>query len=255
MKKPVPLPTDVRLMGMATAWLVVVFVVLAFAGLAGWLLRHPAFELQAITVQGEVDRNNAFIFRTQVLPKLKGNFFSMDLDKTRQAFEAVPWVRMAIVHRDFPNRIRTVLLEHQPIAIWGDEGSNTMVNEQGQVFEASLEDSDAERLPRMKGPEHGSLEVARMYLALNPRFKESNMSIEMIELTSRGSWRVETNNGAWIELGQGTATELTQKLSVFLSTLSQVTASYQRTPAALISADLRHKNGYALHLQGVTTVE
>jgi len=254
-KKPVPLPTDVRLMRMATAWLVVVFVVLAFAGLAGWLLRHPAFELQAITVQGEVDRNNAFIFRTQVLPKLKGNFFSMDLDKTRQAFEAVPWVRMAIVHRDFPNRIRTVLLEHQPIAIWGDEGSNTMVNEQGQVFEASLEDSDAERLPRMKGPEHGSLEVARMYLALNPRFKESNMSIEMIELTSRGSWRVETNNGAWIELGQGTATELTQKLSVFLSTLSQVTASYQRTPAALISADLRHKNGYALHLQGVTTVE
>jgi cell division protein FtsQ len=254
-KKPAPLPTDVRIMRLATAWLVVVFVMLALAGLAGWLLRHQAFELQVITVQGEVDRNNAFIFRTQVLPKLKGNFFSMDLDKTRQAFEAVPWVRMAIVHRDFPNRIRTVLLEHQPIAIWGDEGSNTMVNEQGQVFEASLEDSDAERLPRMKGPEHGSLEVARMYLALNPRFKESNMSIEMIELTSRGSWRVETNNGAWIELGQGTATELTQKLSVFLSTLSQVTASYQRTPAALISADLRHKNGYALHLQGVTTVE
>ena len=255
MKKPAPLPTDVRLMRMATAWLVVVFVVLALAGLAGWLLRHPTFEVQVITVQGEVDRNNAFTFRTQVLPKLKGNFFSIDLEQTRQAFEAVPWVRMAIVHRDFPNRLRAVLLEHHPIAIWGEEGANTMVNEQGQVFEASLEDSDAERLPRMKGPERGSLEVARMYLALNPRFKESDMTIEMIELTPRGSWRVETNNGAWIELGQGTATELTQKLTVFLATLSQVTASYQRTPTALISADLRHKNGYALHLQGVTTVE
>jgi len=254
-KKPAPLPTDVRLMRMATAWLVVVFVVLALAGLAGWLLRHPTFEVQVITVQGEVDRNNAFTFRTQVLPKLKGNFFSIDLEQTRQAFEAVPWVRMAIVHRDFPNRLRAVLLEHHPIAIWGEEGANTMVNEQGQVFEASLEDSDAERLPRMKGPERGSLEVARMYLALNPRFKESDMTIEMIELTPRGSWRVETNNGAWIELGQGTTTELTQKLAVFLTTLSQVTASYQRTPTALISADLRHKNGYALHLQGVTTVE
>jgi cell division protein FtsQ len=254
-KKPAPLPTDVRLMRMATAWLVVVFVVLALAGLAGWLLRHPTFEVQVITVQGEVDRNNAFTFRTQVLPKLKGNFFSIDLEQTRQAFEAVPWVRMAIVHRDFPNRLRAVLLEHHPIAIWGEEGANTMVNEQGQVFEASLEDSDAERLPRMKGPERGSLEVARMYLALNPRFKESDMTIEMIELTPRGSWRVETNNGAWIELGQGTATELTQKLTVFLATLSQVTASYQRTPTALICADLRHKNGYALRLQGVTTVE
>ncbi len=255
MKKPAPLPTDVRLMRMATAWLVVVFVVLALVGLAGWLLRHPAFEVEVITVHGEVDRNNAFTFRTQVLPKLEGNFFSIDLDQTRQAFEAVPWVRMAIVHRDFPNRLRAVLLEHHPIAIWGEEGGNTMVNEQGQVFEASLEDSDAERLPRMKGPERGSLEVARMYLALNPRFKESDMTIEMIELTPRGSWRVETNNGAWVELGQGTATELTQKLTVFLATLSQVTASYQRTPTALISADLRHKNGYALRLQGVTTVE
>jgi cell division protein FtsQ len=255
LKKPMPLPADVRLMHMATASLVVVFMALALAGSAGWLLRHPAFALQAITVQGEVDRNNAFTFRTQVLPKLQGNFFSIDLDQTRQAFESVPWVRMAIVHRDFPNQLRTVLLEHQPIAIWGDEGANTMVNEQGQVFEASLEDVDAERLPRMKGPDDESLEVARMYLALNPRFQDSDMAIEMIELTPRGSWRVETKNGARVELGRGTATELTQKLTVFLTTLSQVAASYQRTPTALISADLRHKNGYALRLQGVTTVE
>ncbi|WP_299510922.1 cell division protein FtsQ/DivIB [uncultured Limnohabitans sp.] len=255
MKKPMPLPADVRLMHMATASLVVVFMALALAGSAGWLLRHPAFALQAITVQGEVDRNNAFTFRTQVLPKLQGNFFSIDLDQTRQAFESVPWVRMAIVHRDFPNQLRTVLLEHQPIAIWGDEGANTMVNEQGQVFEASLEDVDAERLPRMKGPDDESLEVARMYLALNPRFQDLDMAIEMIELTPRGSWRVETKNGARVELGRGTATELTQKLTVFLTTLSQVAASYQRTPTALISADLRHKNGYALRLQGVTTVE
>jgi len=254
-KKPALLPTDVRLMRMATAWLVMVFVVLALAGLAGWLLRHPAFEVQVITVQGEVDRNNAFTFRTQVLPKLKGNFFSIDLDQTRQAFEAVPWVRMAIVHRDFPNRLRTVLLEHKPIALWGDAGSNTMVNEQGQVFEASVEDGDLERLPRMKGPQDGSLEVARMFLALNPQFKDVDMAIEVIELTPRGSWRVETESGATIEMGQGTTTELTQKLAVFLKTLSQVTRSYQRTPSALISADLRHKNGYALRLQGVTTVE
>jgi cell division protein FtsQ len=94
-----------------------------------------------------------------------------------------------------------------------------------------------------------------MFLALNPQFKDVDMAIEVIELTPRGSWRVETESGATIEMGRGTTTELTQKLAVFLKTLSQVTRSYQRTPAALISADLRHKNGYALRLQGVTTVE
>lgn len=255
MKKSMPLPVDVRLMNMASALLMLVLVSLALVGAAGWLLRHPAFALQAISVQGDVDRTNAFTFRTQVLPKLQGNFFSIDLDQTRQAFESVPWVRMAIVHRDFPNRLRAVLLEHQPMALWGDEGASTLVNEQGQVFEASLEDVDAERLPRMRGPAGESVAVASMYVAMNPRFQAFDMAIELLELTPRGSWRIETKNGARIELGRGTATELIQKLDVFLATLSQVAANYERTSTALISADLRHKDGYALRLQGVTTVE
>lgn len=171
MKKPMPLPADVRLMNMVTALLVTVFVLLALGGGAWWLIRHPGFALQTITVQGEVSRNNAFAFRTHVLPKLEGNFFTIDLAQARQAFEAVPWVRVAVVHRDFPNRLRAVLQEHRPMAMWGDEDSGTLINEQGQVFEASVDDADAERLPRMKGPAAESKTVAGMYLALSPRFR------------------------------------------------------------------------------------
>lgn len=255
MKSTLPMPADIRLMNMATALLVTMLVLLVVGGSAWWLLRHPVFALQAITVQGEVERNNAFTFRTQVVPKLQGNFFTIDLAQTRQAFEAVPWVRLAIVHRDFPNGLRTVLLEHQPMAIWGDEGDSTMVNEQGQIFEASLEDADTERLPRMKGPADQSLAVARMYVALQPKFKALDIDIELLEWSPRGSWRIETKGGAAIELGRDSQAQLIQKVDVFLSTLTQVTASYERTPAALLSADLRHKDGYALRLSGVTTQE
>lgn len=254
MKTPMPMPLDIRLMNLATAMLVAVLALLTVGGSAWWLLRHPVFALQAIKVEGEVERNNAFTFRTQVLPKLEGNFFTVDLEQTRQAFEAVPWVRMAIVHRDFPNRLRAVLLEHQPMAVWGEEGASTMVNAQGQVFEASLEDADAERLPRMKGPEDQSLVVANMYRALSPSFKALDIDIEVLEWTPRGSWRIETQSGAEIELGRGSHDELMQKAGVFLATLSKVTASYERTPASLLSADLRHKDGYALRLRGVTTL-
>ena len=125
MKITMPLPADVRLMNMATALLVVVFVLLAFGSWAWWMIRHPSFALQTITVQGEVNRNNAFAFPTLVLPKLEGNFFTIDLAETRQAFEAVPWVRVAVVHRDFPNRLRAVLLEHRPMALWGNEDDGT----------------------------------------------------------------------------------------------------------------------------------
>lgn len=255
MKTPMPLPVDIRLMNAASALLWVVFVALVVGGSAWWLVRHPGFALQSITVQGQVSRNNAFAFRTQVLPQLQGNFFTIDLQRARQAFESVPWVRVAVVHRDFPNRLRAVLLEHQPIAIWGNEEANTMVNEQGQVFEASLDDVDVERLPRMKGPADQSMLVASVYQALNPRFETMDMAIELLELTPRGSWRVQTQSGAWIELGRGTPAELQQRLAVFLNTLKQVTARYGRTATALAGADLRHKDGYALRLHGVSTVE
>jgi cell division protein FtsQ len=255
MKKSMPLPLDIRLMNMAAASLLLVFVLLLVGGVAWWLLRHPAFAIQSITVQGDVTRNNAVTLRANVMPQLSGNFFTIDLNRTREAFEAVPWVRGAVVHRDFPNRLRTVLLEHEPMALWGDDGSNKLVNQQSRVFEANVEDVDVETLPRLKGPDDQSAIVVQMYRDLVPIFEAMDMGIDRLELTPRGSWRVLTERGAMLELGRGTEAEIAAQLKVFFRTLSQVTARYGRTPMALAGADLRHKDGYALRLRGVTTLE
>lgn len=255
MKTSMPLPVDVRLMNMASAFLLAVLVCMAMGGGAWWLLRHPMFAIELITVQGEVTRNNALSLRAHVMPQLKGNFFTIDLQQAREIFESVPWVRAAVVHRDFPNRLRAILQEHRPIAVWGEEGANTMLNQQGQVFEANVEDLDVEQLPRMKGPDGESMVVASMYQVLSPMFQSMDMDIEQIELTPRGSWRVLTQHGATIEMGRGTDEQLVSRLNVFFSTLSQVTSRYGRTAAALAGADLRHTDGYALRLRGVSTVE
>jgi cell division protein FtsQ len=242
-------------MNMAAASLLAMCMVLVLGGGAWWLLRHPAFAIQAITVQGEVTRNNAITLRANVVPHLQGNFFTIDLERTKQAFEAVPWVRGAVVHRDFPNRLRTVLVEHEPMALWGDESANKMVNQQSEVFEANVEDVDIDKLPRLKGPDAQSQTVVQMYRHLLPMFEATDMGIEQLELTPRGSWRVLTDRGAQLELGRGSEAEITAQVQVFFKTLSQVTARYGRTPTALAGADLRHKDGYALRLRGVTTLE
>jgi len=254
-KKAMPLPMDIRLMNFTANLLVVGVVLLGLGGWVWWLLRHPVFAIQSISVQGEVNRNNAVTFKANVMPQLNGNFFTLDLELARRAFEAVPWVRSAVVHREFPNRIRAVLQEQHPQALWGDEGANTMVNEQGQVFEADLDDVDVENLPRMKGPEGLSAEVVKMYRYLRPIYQAVGMDIDQLELTPRGSWRVLTPTGAVMELGRGGQAEVGANLQVFFKTLSQVTARYGRTPTSLAGADLRHKDGYALRLRGVSTVE
>jgi cell division protein FtsQ len=250
-----PLPLDIRLMNMAAALLLAVFVLLMVGGTAWWLLRHPVFAIQAITVQGEVTRNNAITLRANVVPQLQGNFFTIDLNKTKEAFEAVPWVRGAVVHRDFPNRLRTVLVEHEPMALWGDESANKMVNQQSRVFEANVEDVDIDKLPRLKGPDAQSQTVVQMYRHLLPLFEAIDMGIEQLELTPRGSWRVLTDRGALLELGRGSEAEIMAQLQLFFKTLSQVAARYGRTTTDLAGADLRHKDGYALRLRGVTTLE
>ncbi len=130
-----------------------------------------------------------------------------------------------------------------------------MVNQQGQVFEANLDEADVEDLPRMKGPDGLSREVLQMYQYLRPIYVAMDMDIDELELTPRGSWRLLTKSGAWMELGRGNEAEVGAALKVFFKTLSQVTGRYGRTSTSLIGADLRHKDGYALRLQGVNTVE
>jgi cell division protein FtsQ len=254
-KTAAPLPLDIRLMNVAAAWLLSGVVLVGLCAGVWWWLRHPMFAIRAITVQGEVTRNNAITLRANVVPQLQGNFFTLNLDQARQVFESVPWVRAAVVHRDFPNRLRAELLEHQPMALWGDDGANTLLNQQGQVFEANAEDPEVDGLPRLKGPVEQSQQVMQMYRYLKPILAAADMDIDRIELSPRGSWRVVTDKGAQLELGRGSQNEVGEQVQMFLRTLSQVTARYGRTPTALAGADLRHKDGYALRLKGVSTVE
>ena len=255
MKVMAPLPFDIRLMNKVASLMLTLFVLVCLASGLWWVLRHPSFALQLITVEGEVSRNNALTLKTNVVPQLNGNFFTLELDQARQAFESVPWVRSAVVHREFPNRLRVRLQEQHPVALWGEEGSSSLLNEQGQVFEANLGEVEADALPRLKGPASQSQQVLDMYQTLRPVLQGADMDMDELELSPRGSWKIVTSQGVTIELGRGQPETLTTLLQDFLRTLPQITSRYGRTPKSLVAADLRHKDGYALRLQGVTTTE
>ena len=255
MKIAAPLPMDIRLMNAAASLLLVAGGLMCLTAGVWWLARLPVFALQAITVEGEVTRNNPLTLKTNVVPHLNGNFFTLDLAQAREAFEAVPWVRTAVVHREFPNRLRVRLLEQQPLALWGEEGSSTMLNQQGEVFDANVGEVEAESMPRLKGPDSQSHEVLAMYRTLRPVFQAVDMDMDELELTTRGSWRVLTAQGTVIELGRGQPQELVERLQAFLRSVGQIAARYGRTLKSLAAADLRHKDGYALRLHGVTTTE
>ena len=244
------LPVDVRLMN---AIAVVVFMLALAALLAAgfaWVARRPAFQFGDIRLEGDLQRNSVTTVRANAMPHLAGNFFTMDLARTRAAFEQVPWVRHAVVRRVWPNRLVVALEEHQPVALWeGDENSDKMVNSHGEVFEANVGDVEDDSLPQFAGPEGTSTQVLEMYRRLQPMFAGLDAEMTSLKLSGRGSWRVELDNGATVELGRGTQEEVMERTTRFIRTLPQVLNKFH---APLENADLRHAEGYAVKLKGLS---
>jgi cell division protein FtsQ len=91
-----------------------------------------------------------------------------------------------------------------------------------------------------------------MYRALAPLFAQMNLPVEQLELTGRGSWSLQLAPEASMELGRGSVDEVVARSTRFLKTLTQVVTRYGRQTNALEFADLRHENGYAIRLRGVS---
>ncbi|HEY1393332.1 MAG TPA: cell division protein FtsQ/DivIB [Methylibium sp.] len=251
MQATAPQAFDTRLLN-AGANLLFALAALAFLGLAlSWLVRLPLFTLRGILIEGEVAHNSATTIRANAAPKLAGNFFTMDLARSQQAFESVPWVRRAVVRRVWPNRLAVALEEHKAAAYWHREDrDDELVNSYGEVFDANLGDVEDESLPTLKGPEGSAGAMLDFYRRLLPVFGRLGARVEALTLSTRGSWDAELDSGAEIELGRGTPDELLARAESFAGTVTQVTSRYQRP---LEYADLRHASGYAVKLRGVST--
>ncbi|RZI86487.1 MAG: FtsQ-type POTRA domain-containing protein [Rubrivivax sp.] len=251
------MPQDIRWMNAASSALAALAMALVLAAGLVKLSRLSFFNIQRLQVEGELQRNNLATVRANALPQLSASFFNQDLAKARDAFEAVPWVRRAVVRRVWPNELRVSLEEHRPAAYWHHEDrEDQLVNTFGEVFDANVGDVEDEPLPTLSAPAHPSADQAKVMLdmlhRLQPLVAALPAEIDTLRLTDRGSWSLQLDSGADIELGRGTADELAERLQRFVRTLPELNRQY---PAPLVHADLRYPEGYAVKLRGVTTLQ
>ena len=123
------------------------------------------------------------------------------------------------------------------------------------IFEANAGDLEQDDLPRLVGPEGAAAQVLAMYRGLKPLLEKVDLGVEQLVLSGRGGWTLHLDSGAIVELGRGTMEEVLVRSQRFVQTLAQVTAKYGRRPEALLAADLRHTDGYAVKLRGVATTD
>jgi cell division protein FtsQ len=245
------LPIDIRLMNGAASALFVLAAVVLLAAAVSWLSRAPWLNIRVIQLEGDLQRNNVATIRANAAPRLAGNVVSIDLERARAAFEAVPWVRQATLKRVWPDRLAVQLVEHRPVALWlAEDGSERLVNDQGEVFEANLGDVEDEGLPQFTGPDGSAASMLSLYRRLAPLFAEHGLPLQVLRLSGRGSWSLQVDTGARVQLGRGSEDEVVSRSERFLRTLGTLS---ERFGSALEHADLRHADGYAVRLRGITT--
>lgn len=253
----VELPADVRWMQRATWALVLVALTLAACALL-WRGAHAAvFDWRQLRIDGDTQHNSLAGLRANALPRLSGNFLTTRLTDVRAAFEAVPWVRRAKVQRIWPAQLHVTLEEHRAVALWdgrGDLGEppleRALLNTHAEVFSANLGDVDDAELPQLAGPSGREAQVLHMWQRLAAVAQQHQQAPVRLELSGRGAWRLQLENGAVIELGRGEPEALGARFARFLPNALAVA---QRFNTLIESADLRHTDGYALKLAGLTT--
>ena len=255
--RPQALPLDVRVMNAAAALVFAAAALTLLAAVVKWATRSPVFTVRAITLDATLQRANLATVRANALPRLSGNFFSIDLDDSRRAFESVPWVRRAVVRRVWPDRLAVTLEEHQAAALWQgeDRRSDRLVNTHGEVFEANVGDVEDDVLPTLAGPDARSAQMLWMWRRVSASVAPLEREVAMLRLSSRGTWRAELDSGATLELGRGSDDDVAARVDRFARTVAQAAGRFGGGSAtrALLSADLRHPDGYALRLAGIST--
>lgn len=255
MKNLIETPFDVKVLNFFSTLLLVLFGCLAITSFLAWYISNSSINLNKIIIRGDLIHHNVTSFRVNIIPNLKGNFLTISLNNTQQAFESLPWIHNAIVKRVFPNQIEIYLQEHKPVAIWGMRDDLKMVNADGVIFDSSMDDDEYEKLPQFIGPEGQSGLMLSVYLKLNTILRPLKVKLVKIELSSRGSWTAMLDSGAQLELGRGSIDIITERIKQFTETLGIVVSNFNKNVTALQYADLRHANGYALKMNGITTID
>jgi len=102
----------------------------------------------------------------------------------------------------------------------------------------------------LSGPQGSATQMLRMWQLLGAQLQPLDEAIERLDLSGRGSWRATLDKGEVIEIGRGEEAEVLARFNRFVRSLSQITA---RNHAPLLFADLRHPDGFAVRLRGIST--
>ncbi|MDH4259552.1 MAG: cell division protein FtsQ/DivIB [Gammaproteobacteria bacterium] len=209
---------------------------LALAALATLLAMGLDQPVRSIVIDGQFQRVTAVEVEQAARSALRGGFVSANLDRLRDAVEALAWVDRVRVQRLWPDRIQVEVVEQQAAARWGEDG---LLNTRGELFAEGVRHVPPE-LPRLDGPEGSEWQVAQRYLAIQGRLVEQGLRVAALRLDARGAWDLDLSNGVTVRLGRR---QVAERMDRLVQVAAQVIAG---RAAEIAYVDMRYSNGFSI---------
>lgn len=210
-----------------------------------WSARLPWFPLRDVVVSNELREVRRAEVERSLAGRLRGNFFSINLDNVRKSLEEIPWVRRAEVRRQWPSSLLVNVEEHVPVAFWG-QATGQLVNSYGEIFTASMTIEPTAPMPFLYGPPGLSQDMLSYYQKAEGMLKPLGRVPRALNISPRLAVQIRLDDGMVVELGrQQQKAPVRDRLERFVEYYPSVMSAAGRRPTVV---DMRYPNGFALRV-------
>ena len=198
--------------------------------MAAW----PAIE--NVKVTGVLDTVDHEALKDIIRTHSMGGFLRLQMDQLENELEKLPWVHQVSVQRYWPDALSVNVLQHSPIARWGDAG---LMNTYGDLFFPN-DIKPYQALPMLYGEEVRAKDLARTFEISMQQLNPLGLQLRGLFEDERQSKHLVLADGLVISIGDG---DVTEKIARFITAYEQYLAENLNEVKKI---DLRYTNGLAI---------
>lgn len=132
------------------------------------------------------------------------SIFSFDVDKARSLLEQQAWVQSANVQKIYPNRVRILVVEREPYAIWQHDGMMDIVDSTGRII-VPFQGGIVQDLPLIVG--QGAQSAAKMFIQELSAYPQLYDHVRAFVRVGDRRWDLVLDNGVRVMLPENGALE------------------------------------------------
>ncbi len=192
--------------------------------------------IEFVNINGAIDAVDHEALKEIIRTHIVDGFLHVKMDQLEKELEKLAWVYYASVQRHWPNTLRIKVMQHNPIARWGDTGLTNMYGD--LFFPNDIEAYQA--LPMLYGEEVRAKELARTFEKCIQQLKPLGLKLSGLFEDERQSKHLVLSDGLIVSIGDG---DVSVKIQRFITAYDQYLAeNFNKVK----KVDLRYTNGLAV---------